>query len=97
MVISEQEKQSVLKNFLTESGAIKNIPAQHKKKLIVLEHMVKGLEYGRQYTEKEINEYIKRFHEDFATIRREFIVQAFMDRENSMYEVNREEVWKINK
>lgn len=97
MVISEQEKQSVLKNFLTESGAIKNIPAQHKKKLIVLEYMVKGLESGRQYTEKEINEYIQRFHEDFATIRREFIVQAFMYRENSIYEVNPEEMWKINK
>lgn len=97
MVISEQEKQLVLRNFLMKSGFIKNIPAQYKKKLIVLEYMVKGLEYGRQYTEKEINEYIQRFHEDFATIRREFIVQAFMNRENSMYEVNPKEMWKINK
>ncbi|MCA1029409.1 metalloregulator ArsR/SmtB family transcription factor [Bacillus timonensis] len=87
------ENQAILNNFLTADGRIKTIPSQRKKKLIVLEHLVKGLEKGRKYTEKEINEYIKRFHEDFATIRREFIMNHFMYREDAIYEVNPVEMW----
>lgn len=86
-------QQSVLKNFFTADGKLKHLPAQLKKKLIVLEHLVSRLEKGRKYTEKEINEFITRFHEDYATIRREFIMHQYMYRENEIYEVNPEEIW----
>ncbi|RKN84002.1 metalloregulator ArsR/SmtB family transcription factor [Paenibacillus ginsengarvi] len=84
---------SVLKNFFTESGKLKHIPAQLKKKLIVLEHLVLKLEAGRSYTEKEINAFISQFHEDFATIRREFIMHQYMYRDNQIYELNPRELW----
>jgi hypothetical protein len=61
--------------------------------LIVLEHVVAKLEQGRKYNEKEINEFIKTFHNDFATIRREFIMHQFMYRENQIYELNPQEMW----
>jgi hypothetical protein len=86
-------QQSVLKNFFTADGRLKHIPAQLKKKLIVLEHLVSGLEPGNTYTEKEINEYIGRFHEDYATIRREFIMHQYMFRDNQIYERNPKELW----
>lgn len=86
-------KESVLKNFLTSDGRLKHIPVQLKKKLIILEHLVSRLEKGRTYTEKEINEFIKSFHEDYATIRREFIMHQFMFRENQIYELNPREMW----
>lgn len=86
-------KDSVIKNFFTAEGKLKNLPAQLKKKLIVLEHLVTNLEKGRKYSEKEINEFIKNFHEDFATIRREFIMHQFMFRENEIYELNPQELW----
>jgi len=86
-------QQSVLKNFFTADGKLKHLPAQFKKKLIVLEHLVSRLDKGRKYTEKEINEFITRFHEDYATIRREFIMHQYMYRENEIYEVNPEEIW----
>ncbi|MCM3628138.1 metalloregulator ArsR/SmtB family transcription factor [Paenibacillus glycanilyticus] len=89
----ERMKQSVIKNFFTASGELKSIPAQLKKKLIVLEYMVSKLEKGRKYTEKELNEFIKGFHQDFATIRREFIMHQFMFRENEIYELNPQEMW----
>ncbi|WP_078547941.1 DUF2087 domain-containing protein [Litchfieldia alkalitelluris] len=91
--INVSEKQKVLKNFITRDGRLKTIPAQRKKKLIVLEHLVEGLEPGKKYTEKEINEYIQRFHEDFATIRREFIMNHYMYRDTNIYEVNPAEMW----
>ncbi|MFD0710517.1 metalloregulator ArsR/SmtB family transcription factor [Paenibacillus sp. GCM10027626] len=89
----KQIKESVVKNFFTTEGRLKNIPAQLKKKLIVLEHIVLKLEKGRKYSEREINEFIKRFHDDFATIRREFIMHQFMFRENDIYELNPPEMW----
>lgn len=89
----KQLQESVIKNFFTSEGKLKQIPAQLKKKLIILEHLVSQLESGRKYTEKEINTFIKPVHEDFATIRREFIMHQFMYRENEIYELNPRELW----
>jgi DNA-binding HxlR family transcriptional regulator len=88
-----KEKQKVMNNFMEKSGRLKSIPAQQKKKLFLLEHMVDGLKVGTKYSEKEINEYIKQFHDDFATLRREFIIHQFMFRVNGIYEVNPREMW----
>jgi hypothetical protein len=86
-------KESVTNHFFTAEGKLKHLPAQLKKKLIVLERMALQLEKGRKYSEKELNAFIKNFHEDFATIRREFIMHQFMFRENEIYELNPEEMW----
>jgi len=89
----DKEKTQILQNFLLPSGLLKTIPAQRKKKLIIFEHIIKDLEIGKKYTEKEINEHIKQFHEDYATIRREFIINHYMYRENGIYELNPKEMW----
>jgi DNA-binding transcriptional ArsR family regulator len=96
MLQNEQQrlKESVIQNFFSKDGRLKHIPSQLKKKLIVLEYMVNQLEPGRKYEEKEMNEFIKQFHEDFATIRREFIMHQFMYREEAVYEMNPVEMWK---
>jgi hypothetical protein len=86
-------KESVIKNFFTNEGKLKSMPVQLKKKLIVLELLVSKFEKGRKYNEREINEFIKNFHGDFATIRREFIMHQFMFRENQIYELNPPEMW----
>ncbi|XID90154.1 metalloregulator ArsR/SmtB family transcription factor [Paenibacillaceae bacterium WGS1546] len=86
-------RDSVVRHFFTAQGKLKHLPAQLKKKLIVLEHLVDGLESGRKYPEKELNEYIQRYHEDFATIRREFVMHQFMYREDGIYELNPPEMW----
>ncbi|AZB42525.1 DUF2087 domain-containing protein [Bacillus sp. FJAT-42376] len=87
------EHMKVVQNYLTKEGKLKTIPSQRKRKLMVLFYIAKEFEAGRKYTEKEINEAIKRFHEDFATIRREFIVNGIMYRDNSIYELNPKELW----
>jgi hypothetical protein len=93
MVELNMERQKVIHNFISKDGKLKNIPVQRKKKLIVFEHLIRGLVIGKKYEEKEINEYIKQFHDDFATIRREFIINHYMYRENGIYEMNPEEMW----
>jgi DNA-binding transcriptional ArsR family regulator len=89
----EAERAAVIQNFFTVDGKLKQIPAQRKKKLFVFEHMLKGLKQGRKYPEKELNEYIKQFHDDYATIRREFVMNHYMYRENGVYELNPREMW----
>lgn len=81
-------RDSVVRNFTDRDGRLKSIPTQLKKKLIVLEHLVDGLEADRAYEESEINAYIRLYHEDYATIRREFIVQGFMSRDQEIYRRN---------
>ncbi len=89
----QKEREQILQNFLAKDGTLKTIPAQRKKKLIIFEHIVKGLELGKKYSEKEINEHIQQFHEDYATIRREFIINHYMYREAGIYELNPREMW----
>lgn len=91
---NERLQQSVLRNFITADGKLKHIPAQLKKKRIVLEHLAEQLEEGRKYTEKELNTFIQQYHADFATIRREFIMHAYLYRENEVYERNPREMWE---
>lgn len=86
-------RDSVLRNFFSADGRLKSIPSQLKKKLIVLEHLVSQLELGRTYSEKEINTFIQQYHEDYATIRREFIMHQYMFREKEQYELNPREMW----
>jgi len=93
MSVTESERSSIINNFFTKEGKLNIYPAQRKKKLVVLAHMIKGLEFGRVYQEKEINEYLKQFHEDYATLRRELIMCQYMYRENNQYELNPVELW----
>lgn len=86
-------QESVIRNFFSKEGKLRQIPAQYKKKLIALQHMAEQLQQGVTYSEKEINAFIKEYHEDFATIRREFIMHQFMYRENDIYELNPREMW----
>lgn len=95
MSVTEAERAAILSNFFTADGTLKNIPAQRKKRLVVLSHIVKGLAFGKVYTEKEISEYLRKFHPDYATLRRELIIHQFMYRKNSQYEMNPPELWSF--
>lgn len=92
-LITETEKNYVLKNFFSHEGKLKQIPAQRKKKIIVLEHIIKGFTIGKSYSEIEINEHLKKFHDDYVTLRRELVMNQFMYRSNNKYELNPSELW----
>lgn len=93
--LDEGEKAKIIKNFTNADGTLKSLPAQRKKKLILLEYMLRDLEAGRSYKEAELNEHIKKFHPDFATVRREFVMAQFMYRQDRIYELNPPEMWPV--
>lgn len=72
--------RKVLRDFLVD-GRLKSIPSQRKKRDVILRYLLGQFEPGRRYSEAEVNEIISQFHEDYATIRREFIMTGMMARE----------------
>lgn len=77
-------ERKVLSNFL-QGGRIKAIPTGYKKRLAVLKWLMKHFDEGVKYRETEVNEIIERHHPDYCTLRREFITNGLMERENGVY------------
>ena len=77
--------EAVVANFTKPDGTLKDIPASRKKRYAVLAWLVRQLEEDRRYSEPEINAFLKRFHWDSATLRREFIINRMMAREKGVY------------
>lgn len=80
--ITDKERESTIKNYMDESGAIKTFPAKEKKKIIILSEVVKNFSKGKKYSEKEINRVLQRIFEDYATIRRAMVEYGFIERSN---------------
>jgi ArsR family transcriptional regulator, arsenate/arsenite/antimonite-responsive transcriptional repressor len=77
-------KEKVLKAFMRD-GKIVQIPAQKQKRWIVLEQVLNEFEFDKEYSEKEVNEIIQKYNEDHCMIRRSFVEERVMNRENSIY------------
>ena len=77
-------RQRVLDSFF-EYGRLKAIPAQRKKERLCLEEIAKELELGRPYPERELNQVLLRFHQDYCTLRRDMISEGILCREEGLY------------
>lgn len=78
------ERARVVATFIKD-GRLISIPAQYKKRRYVMEELAHSFEWGRLYDEKEVNSILKTFHDDVASLRREFIDQRIMMRESGRY------------
>jgi len=77
-------RQKVLGTFLHQ-GRLIGIPAQLKKREIVLEKIAEEFEPDRTYTEREVNQILVDFHDDVATLRRGLIEHRLMQRDGGVY------------
>lgn len=73
--------RKVVKNYSYPDGRLKELPMQQKKLLAVLRHVVQSFEPGTRYSEKQVNETLSRYHEDFASLRRALIDHQLIKRE----------------
>jgi hypothetical protein len=69
----------VLRRFISK-GRLLAIPAARGKRLVVLDHLAGLFEPGRRYPESEVNELLKRYHDDYAMLRRYLVDDGFLDR-----------------
>jgi DNA-binding CsgD family transcriptional regulator len=77
-------ERKVLSDFL-QDGKLRDIPAYRRKRQIILRWLREQFEYGRTYTEKDVNQILARYHDDTATLRRELIGEKHMARERGIY------------
>ncbi len=77
----EAYERKVLATYLDAGGRIKQFPAQRKKLLVILRHVLKSFEPGRRYPEREVKEILLRFNEDTARLRRALVDFGYMDRQ----------------
>lgn len=80
----QQYTQKVIRTFFKE-GKLRQIPAQYKKRWLVLAEIAKRFQPGRSYTEQEVNETIVPVYHDYCTIRRELVEQHLLVRNGATY------------
>ena len=85
----EAYDRKVLRDVLLPDGRLKVIPAQRKKREVILKHILNEFQPEVHYTEQQVNEILSRFHDDTATLRREMIAYKMMKRAEGEY-------WRID-
>lgn len=70
--------ERVLRTYFDESGRLRSLPAQHKKRQVVLRRLAEAIEPDRVYSEPELNRVIRQFHDDVASIRRMLIEEKLV-------------------
>jgi hypothetical protein len=78
----DQKSRKVLANHLNADGSIKQIPSQAAKLRAILEYLVTAFTPGLNYTEKEVNTILRRFHLDTAGLRRDLVDAGLLARES---------------
>ncbi len=79
--ITDKEREEAIATFMDEKGALKQIPARAKKKIIILREIMKNFKKDIEYSEQEVNRVLKRIYEvDYVGLRRALIEYGFMDR-----------------
>jgi hypothetical protein len=88
----QEDVRKVLKNYLNADGSLKQIPPMGSKLLIILNFIVDAFAFDTDYTEKEVNTILRRFHLDTAALRRYLVDHGLMARES-----NGTRYWRVKK
>jgi hypothetical protein len=74
-----------LSDFLSPDGRLKALPSQNKKLLAVLRHVVRSFSPGVEYSEKQVNELLRRYFDDTASLRRYLVDFRLLNRDKGIY------------
>ncbi|MBI5351202.1 MAG: DUF2087 domain-containing protein [Chloroflexi bacterium] len=77
----DDTSKKILKSYLSADGSIKQIPNQPAKLQVILNYLVQAFAPDTNYTEKEVNQILRRFHEDTAALRRYLVDSKLLGRE----------------
>ena len=77
--------RKVLAAYLNPDGSLKSFPMQQKKLQAVLRHILPVFQPGVRYAEKQVNELLKKFNPDFASLRRYLVDEGMLARAEGQY------------
>ena len=78
------EAATVLRNFVSD-GRLRQIPASHGKRRIVLDWLAARFEPGKTYPERDVNLLLGMAHADVAALRRYLVDEEFLERRDGFY------------
>lgn len=78
--ISESFRVETLNNHLGADGRARIIPSKEKKKIVLLQELMKRFTLNRNYTEREVNELASQMFDDYVSIRRYLVEYGFLGR-----------------
>ena len=74
----------MLRAFVRD-GRLRSIPASRTKRLVILDLLAQEFEPGRHYTERAVDETLRRWHDDVAALRRYLVDEGLLDRAGGEY------------
>jgi DNA-binding transcriptional ArsR family regulator len=77
-------ERKVLQTFF-DGPRLVAFPARRKKRLICFEEVLRRIPRRKEYGERELSKYIEAINPDYCTIRREFIMNGYMERDSGRY------------
>jgi len=80
--VTEREYREIIAAYFPDGrdGPLASFPNKEKKRLAVLKHISTRFKRGKSYTEKEVNEELKKVYADYALLRRYLIDYGFLSR-----------------
>jgi hypothetical protein len=80
----DEDEEAVLRNYF-RAGRLRELPARQSKRRIVLTRLALEFDVGVRYPEREVNQTLRRFHDDYASLRRYLVDEGFLSREKGIY------------
>jgi hypothetical protein len=77
----DEKSRKVLVSCLNPDGTIKTLPSQPARLRVILDYLAQAFTPGVDYTEKEVNTVIRRFHMDVSGLRRDLVDAGLLARE----------------
>ena len=68
-----------------KGGRLTALPTTLSKRAPVLDYIAQAFTPGRRYPERDVNEILGRFHDDYAALRRHLVDEGFLDRAEGVY------------
>jgi hypothetical protein len=78
------ERSRVLASFVRD-GRLVRFPTGEPRKQVILDYIAERFASDRTYTEREVNEILKEFADDFTTIRRALVDRSYLNRHQGVY------------
>jgi DNA-binding CsgD family transcriptional regulator len=77
-----QEEQELFVNKYFSEGVLTKFPNKEKQRLVILREISNHLKTDYNYDEKELNQILKSFYEDYALVRRYLVDYGFLHRKS---------------
>jgi len=81
----DEYEVKTLRSYISRDGSLKSIPTQQKKLMVILKYLARDFMPGVRYTESQVNQMLRKYHEDTAALRRYMVDNGLLEREKGIY------------